>query len=127
MIRYSSVSLMVFSYPLLSLIDKSNLAGIILALSLLIVINEMLLGASNAYLKNLFPMQYRYRGVALSFCLGMSVVGGLTPIIENYFYQLTGSFSASAIWLALIGLGVYVTIKKNKLATTARHPAAAPL
>ncbi|OGT30354.1 MAG: hypothetical protein A3E87_01305 [Gammaproteobacteria bacterium RIFCSPHIGHO2_12_FULL_35_23] len=103
--------LAVFSYSLLRLIDSGVLSLIIVAELLLIVFNEILLGPSNAYLKNLFSEQYRYRGASLSFCLGMSLIGGLTPVIENYFYRSTGSFGNIIWWLLIISLGTFASLK----------------
>lgn len=110
--KAGALLLVFLSYPLLWLADLGNFGLIIAAQIILIMINEILLGPSNACLKNLFPMQYRYRAASLSFTLGMSVIGGLTPVIENYLYQRTGSFSSLAIWMTFIGLGTYWSIKK---------------
>lgn len=94
--------LTVFACPLLWLINTKMLAVIILAQILLIICNELLLGPANAYLKNCFPMEYRYRAISLAFCSGMSLVGGFTPIIENALYHHFHSFAAAGLWVALI-------------------------
>lgn len=107
----SCVCLAIFSYPLLLLVDSGKLFLLIPSLAMIIVINEFLLGPSNAFLKNLFPMQYRYRGASLSFCLGMSLFGGITPIIENCLYKMTGQFSVCSLWLIFIGVGTYLSIQ----------------
>ena len=101
------------SFPLLiqQLYSVGVLSLIIVAELLLIVFNEILLGPSNAYLKNLFSEQYRYRGASLSFCLGMSLIGGLTQVIENYFYRSTGSFGNIIWWLLIISLGTFASLK----------------
>jgi MFS transporter, MHS family, proline/betaine transporter len=111
--QYSGLALAIFSYPLLWIIDKGNLVTILIALSAFIIINELFLGPSNAYLKNLFAMQYRYRASSFSFCLGMSLLGGLTPIVENYLYQYFHHFSGISLWLVFIGLGSAVTLTMN--------------
>lgn len=105
------LALLVFSYPLLVLIDNGQFLGILFASILLIIINEICLGPSNAYLKNLFPMQYRYRACSLSFGIGMSIAGGLTPVIENYLYHLTGRFAAISLWLMFIGAGTLLMLR----------------
>lgn len=108
--RAASLALIMLSYPLACLIDSGKLLWILLGSIGFIMINEILLGPSNAYLKNLFPMQYRYRGSSLGFCLGMSLFGGLTPVVENYLYQATGSFSAISLWLIFLGLGTFLSL-----------------
>lgn len=109
--KLGAIGLAIFSYPLLRLADTQSFYAIIFAEIMLIIFNEMLLGPSNAYLKNAFPLHYRYRGSSLSFCFGMSILGGLTPIVENYLYQWTGHFSAISLWLIFIGLGTFLSIK----------------
>ncbi len=84
------------------MLQSYSLWLIICAEIILVVLNELLLGPSNAYLKQLFPANCRYRGVAFSFCLGMSVVGGLTPLIENWLYKNSGYMAAISVWLILI-------------------------
>jgi MHS family proline/betaine transporter-like MFS transporter len=108
--RVGALMLAIFSFPLLWLVDQGLFGYIVAAESALIIINEILLGPSNACLKNLFPMQFRYRGASLSFTLGLSIFGALTPLVENYLYQLTGCFSSMAIWLVFVGVGTFISI-----------------
>jgi MFS transporter, MHS family, proline/betaine transporter len=110
--RIGCFLLMILAYPLMWLIDRGHLSLIIFSSICLVMINEILLGPSNAYLKNLFPMQYRYRGASFSFCLGMSIFGGLTPVVENFIYQKTGHFSAISLWLVLIAVGTLLSISR---------------
>lgn len=102
--RVASLLLVVLAWPLGILLDSSNLYFILGAEIALVVINEILLGPSNAYLKQIFPVDCRYRGVAFSFCLGMATFGGLTPVVENYLYQITGYLQSVALWLVLVSI-----------------------
>ncbi len=101
---------MMTAYPILLAIDYGNLFLIIPALISLVILNEIFLSPSNAYFKNLFPMQYRYRGSSLGFCLGVSLFAGLTPLVESYLYHLTGHFSSIALWLISISFGTYLSL-----------------
>lgn len=109
--QFGAVLLVLVAYPLMLLVDEKSLPLLILAQALLIIVNEILLGPSNAYLKSLFAMEYRYRASSFSFCLGMSIIGGITPLAENFLYRLTGEFSAVAIWLIVIGIGTLISMK----------------
>lgn len=109
--KFGALSLVILAFPLLWIIDQGTFHLIVMAQMAFIIINEILLGPSNACLKNLFPMPFRYRGASLSFTIGLSLIGGLTPVVENYLYKLTGSLISIALWLILIGLGTYVSIK----------------
>lgn len=109
--KFGALSLVLLAYPLVLVFDFKILALIVFAQTLLIMINELLLGPSNACLKNLFPMQYRYRGASLSFTIGLAAIGGLTPVIESALYNMTGKFSSISIWLIAIGIGTYLSLK----------------
>ncbi len=100
--RYASIALLILSIPLGFMLQSYSLWLIICAEVILVVLNELLLGPSNAYLKQLFPANCRYRGVAFSFCLGMSLVGGLTPLVENCLYKNSGYMASISVWLILI-------------------------
>ncbi len=102
--RIGCWSLAIFSYPLMYLVDSHNIGLLLFGLIGLCIINEIFVAPTNAYLKNLFPMQFRYRGSSLGFCLGMAIFGGLTPVIENYIYQTTGSFQLITLWLIFIAI-----------------------
>ena len=108
--QWSSGLLIILAYPLLFLISHRQLA--FLSMAIFIAINEMLLGPANAYLKNIFATEYRYRAISFSFCLGMSIIGGLTPVVENFLYHLTGHFQLVAIWLIFISLGTFLTLNQ---------------
>lgn len=116
---YAALALAIFSYPLLLAVDSGNFLLLISALTALVIINEIFLSPSHAYFKSIFKMQYRYRASSLSFCLGMSLLGGLTPIIENYLYKWNGRFSAISGWLIFVGLGTSwsLWLVKKKQAT----------
>ncbi|MBS0635713.1 MAG: MFS transporter [Verrucomicrobia bacterium] len=103
--------LALFSLPMLLLVDQASVGCIIAAEAFFIMVNALLLGPSNAYLKNLFPMQFRYRGASLSFTLGLSIFGGLTPIVENYLFSTTHAFYGIAPWLIFTALGTLLSIR----------------
>lgn len=104
-------SLCLFSYPFLLAVDTIHWTGIFWGSLGLILIGEMCLGPTHAYLKNLFPVEYRYRGASLSFGLGLSLFGGTTLLIERALYEWTGTFSVIAIWLLFLGCGAWVALQ----------------
>lgn len=109
--QMASLSLIVCSLLCFELFATQKLIYVILSATILITINEFFFGPANAYLKNLFPVQYRYRGSSFSFGLGLSVIGGITPIAENFLYQATGVLAAAALWPMLVGLGAYWSLR----------------
>ena len=108
--RIGGLLLAVAAFPALLGIDQHCFICIVIGQVVLLIINEILLGPSNAYLKNAFEGPYRYRAASFSFTLGMSILGGATPLIEHALYKATGHFSAIAIWLVAVGLATFFTI-----------------
>jgi MHS family proline/betaine transporter-like MFS transporter len=108
------LALLILTIPLAIMLESMNLYWIISAEIILVILNEILLGPSNAYLKQIFPVNCRYRGVAVSFCLGMSLVGGLTPVIENYLYKATGHLYSIAIWIIIISFLTLLSLNSVK-------------
>lgn len=73
------------------------------------IINVVLLafyvGPSHAILFQLFPREYRYRGVSTAYSIGTSIVGGATPFVCTYFARTYFYFpSAWLIFVAMLGL-----------------------
>jgi MHS family proline/betaine transporter-like MFS transporter len=70
-------------------------------------------GPSHAVLFDLFPKEYRYRGVSITYSIGTSLVGGVTPFICNYFSKQYQYFPA--FWLMFVAflgfLGVFISRK----------------
>ncbi len=112
MMQRGCLFLILISWPCLFLI--ANNQAMLFACALIIIANEMLLAPANAYLKNLFPVEYRYRAISFSFCLGMSVIGGLTPLVENFLYTQFGNFQPIACWLILISGLTWITMNCNR-------------
>lgn len=116
--RFGAVSLIAFSIPLLMLTEMQSLFWLILGSIGIVSINQIVLGPANVYMKKSFPSQFRYRGSSIGFTLGLSVLGSLTPIVENALYALTGSFVSAAIWLIALGFGTFwcITAKRYNYA-----------
>ena len=109
--QIGAILLVFLAYPLLLLVNTKLIGFLVLAQTILIILNEILLGPSNAYLKKAFPIEYRYRASSFSFCAGMSLIGGLTPVIENALYHYTGSFASASLWIILVSVFTVLSIQ----------------
>jgi MFS family permease len=118
--RFGALLLTFLAFPLLLLIDQQSFFWLIFSSIILIVINDIILGPSNAFLKNIFPAEFRYRGSSLGFTLGLTILGGLTPLVENTLYHLTGTFASASIWLIFIGIGSFWSISAAQPAKHAK-------
>lgn len=81
--------------------------------AIVFILFEAFIGAlPHALTYELFPKQYRYRAVALSFNLGMFLFGGSTPFLSFQLIKLTGH-RGSPLLLSLLCLFLgYLSIKK---------------
>lgn len=111
--RMGILFILTFTFPILKIVDHGNKLEIMCGLLFLIIFNEIFLAPTHAYLKNLFPMEYRYRGTSISFGIGMSLFGGITPLIESHLYHQT-TFTSIGIWLAFICLGTLLIMQLVK-------------
>jgi len=108
MLKLGVILLAIAFIPVLSVVDTGNVTEIIIAQVAMILVCEFFFGATTAVMTNLFPKQYRYRATSISFCIGMSLIGGLTPLVESLLYQYSGYFSVASIWpIGICLLGYY--------------------
>lgn len=115
--------------PLLLAVNNHYFLTYTFLACLMVMANECVFGPSSAYLKNLFPAHFRYRASAFSFCLGMSVFGGFTPIIENELYQYTGSFLSTAFWILFVTFATLISTRylcRSKTTSILIEPSMAP-
>lgn len=111
--RFACILYMLLTYPLLLILDKGQFYSTFFVLAGFLVMSGIFFAPTNAYYKDLFSMQFRYRGSSLSCCIGISLFGGLTPVIENALYQSTGQFNAIAIWIISISFITYCVFPRR--------------
>lgn len=110
-------------YPIFMLLQIGTIWSIILPQILLGIIVGGYSGPMNAYLTELFPVQNRYSGVTLGFCIGQAIFGGITPFIATFLLNYTNDLLSPAYYLmgcSLIGVtavlsGVPLISKSGKL------------
>ena len=56
------------------------------------------------FFSDMFPTEVRYSGVAISFNLGITLIGGLTPLILTYYTHKTGIFLTPAYYIIALAL-----------------------
>lgn len=99
----SRLFMAIVSIPLVTMI-QGPLIQIALAEIAIIVLNEAALAPTSAYLRTLFPASCRYRGAAFSFCSGLAIFGGSTPIIAHMIYRQTHSFASLSSLIFIISM-----------------------
>jgi MFS family permease len=93
-----------FAFPMFWLIDTTNVALVILGVTLGVACLSIPYAVSGALLTELFPAKLRYSGVAISANVA-SVVSGFVPLIATGFLGASGGASWSvALLLVVIAL-----------------------
>ena len=107
-----------FAYPAFSLIQTGHFVSILQGELILAVLAGMFVGPANGLTASLFDVKGRCRGVSFSLSVGISMFGGLTPVLLIYAINQTGMLMWPAFWMgfgALIaGVSIFASTKKQK-------------
>ncbi|MBY0292098.1 MAG: MFS transporter [Alphaproteobacteria bacterium] len=107
----------VLAYPAFWLIRSGDFSLIIQGELILSVLAGMFVGPANGLTASLFSVKERCRGVAFSLSLGISLFGGLTPLLLVYIISQTQILMWPAAWMmfgALIAAFSILTSKKTQ-------------
>jgi MFS family permease len=99
----------------------SPLAFSLLQVHETILFGQILLGAlvasfvgpSHAFMQTLFPAKTRYTGISMSFCIGMAITGGTTPMLLTYLIDLTGNLYIPAMWLVAYAVMMFSVLYRT--------------
>ena len=80
-----------------------------------IILSVMYLAGVHTQMYNTFPVKYRYLGTAMSYSLGMGIMGGLTPLISSSIMTFSnGKIFLSFVLPFLILIALILHIKEQK-------------
>ncbi|MBP9692790.1 MAG: MFS transporter [Alphaproteobacteria bacterium] len=118
-------------YPALFLLtSEAGIVTIVSAQLILVILAAWFQGPMNLFMAGLFKAENRYSGLAFSYCVGMAIFGGTTPMISTALVQWTGNPLTPAFYVILgsiIGLiSVYYSKRKSQLGSTALPYESAP-
>lgn len=91
-----------FAVPLFLLINSLDLVLIMIAEVVLVIFNQLFLGPSHVYLKNIIPTPYRYRAMAFGFSAGASLFSGINIILQPWIYLKTSHINFIALFLLFL-------------------------
>jgi len=102
------------AYPAFWLIQSGQFSLIIQGELILSILAGMFVGPANGLTASLFDVKGRCRGVSFSLSLGISLFGGLTPVILIYAINQTQILMWPASWMILGALIAGVSILGSK-------------
>lgn len=117
-IATSTILLILFSYPLVKLIDHGSFLAILTAQSMLTILLCLTSAVLPSFLSELFPVSLRYTGMALCYNISSVTFGGTAPLVLTLLVEKTQTISAPSFYLILaasITLLSLFLLNNNKL------------
>src|SRR3990167_91754 len=82
--KIASIGFILFTCPLLFLINSGNYLWIMLSQNIIAIFNAMFLAPTPYIYTSLFPNNIRFSGIAISMNISAVIFGGLTPLIMTF-------------------------------------------
>ncbi len=98
---FAIIGVLITSPLIFELLKNKTTLSIITSQILVGLSYSCILGPQHAFLQSLFPVEGRYRGVTINFCLGNALFGSIAPIAMIFLLDKTGNINTSIIFLAL--------------------------
>lgn len=110
----SSISLVLFAYPLYYLIANGGLWGLIIGQLLFAVLAAGFQGVITSAVLEMFPANVRYSAAAFGYNLSYSLFGGTTPLIAMYLVSKLNNNTALSLYLIAGGLVAMIAATKMR-------------
>ncbi|QDY65184.1 MFS transporter [Glutamicibacter halophytocola] len=108
---YAAAAAFVLAYPLFKLMTSTPTVGVmVVVIALLGVIMSFYFGPLPALLSGLFPAAIRGSGLSVAYNVGVTLLGGIAPLVLTWLLEVTGSLDAPSIYymaiavISLVGL-----------------------
>jgi MHS family proline/betaine transporter-like MFS transporter len=116
---WAAVGALVLAWPLFAVVIASpTVPVLVIAIGCLGVIMAFYFGPLPALLTMLFPRDVRATGVSVAYNVGVTVMGGIAPLVLTWLISLTGSLNAPSVYymvVAVVSL-VGLTIARRRYA-----------
>lgn len=86
----ATLAVVLFAFPLFSLLPHMGLWGIILIRTVFVVIGVAFFASFHAWASGLVPSENRYAIISLGYALGTQILGGPTAALSLWMYKKTG-------------------------------------
>jgi MHS family proline/betaine transporter-like MFS transporter len=104
MLMISSIAFIVLAYPIMSLLSVGGLFFATTVLTVSLMFFAMNDAVFPSFFTEMFGTRSRYLGFALPFNVGAMLFGGVAPFIGTWLIKVTGSSTAPAIFLIVVGV-----------------------
>ena len=108
---YAASAALLLAWPLFQfMVTTPTVPTLVLVIGLLGVIMAFYFGPLPALLSSLFPSEIRGTGLAVTYNVGVTLLGGIAPLVLTWLLNITGSLSAPGLYymaiavISLVGL-----------------------
>lgn len=110
--------------PIFYLLSYGSRGAIYVGSVFIAILFAMYGALHNTFSAQLFPVRLRYRGMALSYSVSASLIGGTAPLIYTKLLQMTGNPLSPGIYMAVVAFLAWVClVKLDKRTLAANLPA----
>jgi MHS family proline/betaine transporter-like MFS transporter len=102
---WAAVAALVLAWPLMNLIISTpTVPVLIVVIAVLGLIMAFYFGPLPALVTSLFPRQVRATGVSVSYNVGVTLMGGIAPLVLTWLIDVTGSLSAPSYYYMVVAV-----------------------
>ncbi len=108
---YAAIAALLLAWPLFQLmVTNPTIPTLIIVIALLGVLMAFYFGPLPALLSSLFPAAIRGTGLAVTYNFGVTLLGGIAPLVLTWLLSVTGSLNAPSFYymaiavISLVGL-----------------------
>lgn len=108
---YSAIAALLLAWPLFQLmVTNPTVPVLVLVIALLGVLMAFYFGPLPALLSSMFPASIRGTGLAVTYNVGVTLLGGIAPLVLTWLLAVTGSLNAPSFYymaiavISLVGL-----------------------
>lgn len=102
---WAAIAALVLAWPLFQLVIAApSVPVLVLVIAILGVIMAAYFGPLPALLTEIFPTEVRTTGVSVSYNVGVTLMGGLAPLVLTWLLQITGSLNAPSFYYIVVSV-----------------------
>lgn len=102
---WAAVLALVLAWPLFQVIvSKPTVPVFVLVIGLLGVLMSLYFGPLPTLLTEIFPTEIRTTGVSVAYNVGVTLLGGIAPLVLTWLLEVTGSLNAPSLYYIAVSL-----------------------
>lgn len=102
---WAAIAALVLAWPLFQLmVTVRSVAALVIVIAILGAIMAAYFAPLPGLLSNMFPAAIRGSGLSVAYNVGVTVLGGIAPLVLTWLLQVTGSLQAPSIYYMVIAV-----------------------